>query len=379
MSGKYDVLVVGAGITGLTIAERCASVGKRVLVVDRRSHFGGNCFDEYDERGCLVHRYGPHIFHTASLEVAKYLSEFTSWRPYQHRVVTVATTPSGQEKVMPMPVNATTLEQFFDVELETEEEAEAFLESKRKRIAHPRNSEEVCLDRVGPELYEALFKPYTIKQWGRHPSQLAPGVCGRIPVRTNRDDRYFTDWFQQMPANGYTAMFEAMINRHKGLVEVALDVEVRVGCRLLDQHEVVVWTGPLDMAFNWSEGVLPWRSLDFELYHVMRAPGTMVQPAAVVNCPSSDLPYTRETEYSWLTGQMLSWSAIHREFPSPDGEPYYPVPSPEANELAQTYRRMAKESKLIVCGRLGRYQYLEMGQAVASALKTFKSEPRLHS
>jgi UDP-galactopyranose mutase len=355
------VLVVGAGITGLTIAERCAAHGQRVLVVDRRSHFGGNCYDERDEHGCLVHRYGPHIFHTGSHLVAEYLSQFTDWRPYEHRVVAQV-----GDKLVPVPVNATTLEMLHVCAFHDEEAVRKFLDDvKVDYAARPANSKELVLSQMGERVYEAIFRPYTQKQWGRDPSELDRSVCGRIPVRTNRDDRYFTDDFQNMPAEGYTAMFDRMIE--SPLIDVKLEVDGREA--MYGYRGVIVWTGPIDELFG--EPTLPWRSVTFELTHSSER-----QPAAVINRPSEDVPYTRSTDYSWLTGQKGPVTAIHREYAKADGEPYYPVPSEGANALAMEYRKLVDELRengtpIVVCGRLGRYQYLEMGQAVGSALKTF--------
>lgn len=364
---RFDVLVVGSGITGLTIARCCADRGRRVLVVDRRDHFAGNCYDELDERGCLVHRYGPHIFHTASKDVFGFLSRFTSWRPYEHRVLT-----QYGDKLMPMPVNATTLELFFDVRLKTEADAERLLASLQQPVDRPESSEDVCLGRVGRELYEALFKPYTEKQWGRSPKELDRSVCGRIPVRTNRDDRYFTDEYQRMPKDGYSAMLDRMIDHP--LIKLQLQVDGRELMKAYDGP--VVWTGQLDELFDCRLGRLPWRSLEFDLEHFET--GGFVQSAAVINQPSLDVPFTRSTEYRWLTDQQGPLSAVHYERPSAIGEPYYPVPSPDADALAGKYREMAKlRPRLVVCGRLGRYQYLEMGQAVGSALVTFRKHERL--
>jgi UDP-galactopyranose mutase len=360
--GKYDYLIVGAGFAGAVIAEQLNARGKRVLLVDRRDHVAGNAYDSYDETGVLVHRYGPHFFHTNAPHVVDYLSRFTDWHPYEHRVLA-----SVDGQLLPVPVNRTTLERFYGVELPDDAAACNLLAHMQIPVASPRNSEEVCLARVGPDLYEAIFRPYTVKQWGREPAELDPTVCGRIPVRIDRDDRYFTDDFQALPAEGYTAMFARMLQH----VEVRTGVE---GQTLLSSAERVVWTGPVDEAFGWRYGKLAWRSLKFELQHVQAL--DPVQPATVVNWPSRDVEHTRITEYRQATGQGGEWTSLHVETPSSAGDPYYPVPSPQARELYAGYAELAKRRRdWTFVGRLARYQYLEMGQVVAQALKIARSLP----
>lgn len=354
----------------MTVARCCADAGLTVLVVDRRDHIAGNCYDELDEHGCLIHRYGPHIFHTASDKVYEFLGRFTEWVPYEHQVAVdleadASGAPLGH---VPMPVNAETLELFFGVELQTEEDARALLDAVRTPIEHPKNSEEVCLDRVGRQLYEAIFEPYTVKQWGRHPRELAPSVCGRLPVRTDRERRYFRDRYQVMPRDGYRGMFEAMADSPR--IDMRLGVD---GAEVSGLADRCVWSGCMDEAFDYALGRLPWRSVEFQLHHYEQA--ELRQPVAVVNSPSPQVAHTRETEYRHLTGQTgLAWTCTHRELPNDRGEPIYPVPSEESARLARRYRELAKGSDLILAGRLGRYQYYEMGQACANALALFEDE-----
>jgi UDP-galactopyranose mutase len=362
---KPDVTVVGAGLAGCVIAERLAHAGNRILVLERRPHVGGNCYDELDGHGVLVHRYGPHIFRTSSQQVVDYLSRFTAWRPYEHRVL--ARTAKG---LMPIPINATTLERWFGVELEDETSAFEFLKSLQIPITDTRTSEDVCLARVGRELFEAFFAGYTQKQWGRPARDLAPGVCGRIPVRTSRDDRYFGDKFQAMPADGYSAMFDRMLASPR--------IEVKTNCDGLTEckpDQTVVWTGCIDEVFGSMHGPLPWRSLKFEM--VSERSVDLVLPAAVVNEPSLDVPYTRTTEFRRITGQAHTWTTLCREYPGPSGpeqEPFYPVPCPESTELMTLYQaEAASRPSWTFVGRLARYQYLEMGQVVGQALKAARS------
>ena len=366
----YDVKIVGAGLAGSVMAERLASAGKKVLVLERREHVGGNCFDELDDKGVLIHRYGPHIFRTTNDSVIDYLSRFTDWRQYEHRVL--ARTSKG---LLPIPINATTLERWFDVTLPTEEDAVALLASITENIAQPKTSKDVCLNRVGEELYRAFFEGYTTKQWGRDPSRLAPSVCGRIPVRTNRNDRYFSEPFEALPRYGYTAMFDRMLDHPNIDVQTGVD-----GLREAGVDERVIWTGCLDEAFDRRHGRLPWRSLRFELQQI--ASKKLIQPVAVINEPSADVPYTRTTEYRHITGQTHTWTSLHREYPIQDdeeAEPYYPVPSRENDELLNRYREEAKQRPAwTFVGRLASYAYIEMGQAVGQALAMAKRlEPNL--
>lgn len=362
--------IVGAGITGLTIARILADHGIASTVYDRRDHIGGNCFDELSSKGVLIHRYGPHIFRTSSAKVVQFLSEFTGWRPYEHRVLSKVQCPNGELKLLPVPINATTLEGFFNVSLPEEDDARKLLDSLKIRQPELRTSEQLMLSQVGPDLYEAMFRGYTRKQWGREPSELDRSVCGRIPVRTNRDDRYFSDEFQAMPLDGYTAMFEKMADHP--LIDVQLGVEIGGFSHRSEPKRPMIWTGCLDQLFGYAYGELPWRSLEFALEERF-APYADVQEAPVINEPREEIPFTRSTEYRQLTGQRSGWSALHFEYPSASGEPYYPVPSDAANDLAKRYRTVARgTADLDVAGRLGRYQYLEMGQAVAGALKLAK-------
>ena len=359
--GEHDVLVVGAGYAGAVMAERLAvDWGKRVLVVDRRSHIGGNAYDARDAAGVLVHPYGPHIFHTNSQAIVDYLSRFTAWRPYEHRVLAEA---RGQR--LPMPINRTTVSRFFGVDL-AEDEVDAFLAARADPVADVRTSADVVLSRVGRELYEAFFQGYTRKQWGLDPSQLDRSVTARVPTRTNDDDRYFQDRFQQMPRHGYTAMFRRML-RHPG-VEVALETDFAAvvhGRRF----EHMVFTGPVDEYFGHRFGKLPYRSLQFR--HETRDE-PWAQPVAVVNYPDASVPYTRVTEFKHLTGQVHPRTSLCYEYPSAEGDPYYPIPRPENARLYARYQALADATPNVTfVGRLATYRYLNMDQVVGQALATY--------
>jgi len=365
-ANSYDTLVVGAGYAGSIMAERLASqCGHRVLVIDRRYHIGGNAYDYVDEHGVVCHRYGPHIFHTQSEKVVEYLSRFTSWRPYEHRVLAEV---DGQ--LLPMPINRDTVNRLYGLDLRTEEDMERFLAERAEPRERIDTSEDTVVAKVGRELYETFFRGYTRKQWELDPSELHASVAARIPIRFNTDDRYFGDAFQNMPADGYTAMFERILD-HPG-------IEVSTSTDFADVHDEVdyahlVYTGPVDAYFGHRFGKLPYRSLEFVHDNRPTPNGELVQSAASINQPSEDVPYTRTTEYRWLTGQEHDSSTLAIEYPRSQGDPYYPIPRPENRELYKRYERLAADDEDVTfVGRLARYQYLNMDQVTAQALSTFE-------
>jgi UDP-galactopyranose mutase len=365
MSDRFDTLVVGAGYAGSIMAERLAAErGQRVLVIDRRDHIAGNAYDYYDAHGVLVHRYGPHIFHTNSEKVVEYLSRFTEWRPYEHRVLA-----NVGDKNVPMPINRTTINMLYGLGFTTDEEVEAFLAERAEPVEYIRTSEDVVVAKVGRELYEMFFRGYTRKQWQRDPSELHSSVCARIPIRTNEDDRYFTDTFQNMPADGYTAMFERILD-HPG-------IEVRTETDYYDvkdeiEFDHLVWTGPIDGYFDYRFGALPYRSLEFELVNEPTPDGGYLQPTASINEPSEDVPYTRRTEFRWMTGQDRHDSSTYAvEYPRAEGDPYYPIPRDDTRALYHRYEVLGQDlPNVTFVGRLARYQYLNMDQVVGQALST---------
>jgi UDP-galactopyranose mutase len=326
-----DVLVVGAGFAGSVLAERLAAdAGLDVLVVDRREHVAGNAFDAPDAHGVLCHRYGPHIFHTNAPRVADYLSAFTAWRPYEHRVLAVV---AG--KPLPLPINRDTLNALYGLHLETEADAEAYLASVAEPVAQVRTSEDVVVSRVGRELYELFFRPYTRKQWGLDPSELDASVTARI------------------------------LDHPRIRVEVGTDFrDVSVPYKLL------VWTGPIDEYFGHRFGKLPYRSLRFEAE--TRRAAAPLQPVAQVNYPDERIPFTRVTEMRHLTAQAHDATTLVYEYPTDEGDPYYPVPRPETRALYKRYQALAeRERDVLFVGRLARYQYLNMDQVVAQALTAY--------
>jgi UDP-galactopyranose mutase len=365
MNAKYDTLVVGAGYAGSIMAEQLATrCGYRVLVIDRRDHIAGNAYDYYDEHGVQVHKYGPHIFHTNSEKVVDYLSAFTEWRPYEHRVLA-----SVDDQLVPMPINRTTINMLYGLSLTTDEEVTAFLAERAEPVDYIRTSEDVVVAKVGRELYEKFFRGYTRKQWQRDPSELHSSVCARIPIRTNEDDRYFTDAFQKMPADGYTAMFERILD-HPG-------IEVRIETDYYDvadeiEHDHLVWTGPIDRFFDYRFGKLPYRSLEFDLVNEPTSDGGYLLPRTSVNEPSEDVPYTRRTEFRQMTGQERHDSSTYAvEYPRAEGDPYYPIPSDDTRALYRQYEALGEGlPNVTFVGRLARYQYLNMDQVVGQALAT---------
>ncbi|WP_375512968.1 UDP-galactopyranose mutase [uncultured Nostoc sp.] len=357
----FDYLVVGAGFSGSVIAERLArNSGKKVLVVDKRNHIGGNAYDHYDDHGILVHKYGPHIFHTSSCEVFEYLSHFTPWRSYEHHVLA-----SVDGQLVPIPINLDTINKLYGMNLNSFQ-AEEFFQSVAEPREHIRTSEDVVISKVGQVLYEKFFKNYTRKQWGLDPSELDKTVIARIPTRTNRDSRYFTDSYQAMPLYGFTRMFDNMLNHPN--IKVMLNTDYREIEKAIPCREMI-YTGPVDEFFDCRYGKLPYRSLDFkhETHHT-----PVFQSAPVINYPNEQL-YTRITEFKYLTGQEHSKTSIVYEFPKAEGDPYYPVPRPENQEIYKQYKALAETTSGVhFVGRLATYKYLNMDHCVAQALATYK-------
>lgn len=358
----YDYLIVGAGFAGSVLAERLsAGLGKRVLLIDRREHIGGNAYDHVDEAGVLVHRYGPHIFHTNAERIVQYLSRFTEWRPYEHRVLAQV-----DEHRVPIPINLTTLNTLYGLTM-TELQAAEFLASRAQPVASIRTSEDVVVSQVGRELYEKFFRGYTRKQWGLDPSELDKSVTSRVPTRTNSDDRYFSDTYQMMPSDGYTRMFERMLDHPR--IDILLGIDF-TAVRHRVRYGHLVYTGPIDEYFDYCFGKLPYRSLRFQHETINQL---QFQAVAVVNYPDEAVPYTRITEYKHLTGQTHPLTSISYEFPCADGDPYYPVPRPENAELYKRYRTLAEgTSDVTFLGRLGTYKYYNMDQVVGQALALYQ-------
>jgi UDP-galactopyranose mutase len=357
----FDFLITGAGFAGSVLAERLATqLGKKVLIIDKRNHIGGNAYDHYDDHGILVHKYGPHIFHTNSKDVFDYLGQFTEWRNYQHRVLA-----SVDGQLMPIPINLTTINTFFNLQLNGDEAAD-FLKTQAQPISTVQTAEDLVLNTVGKALYEKFFKGYTRKQWGMEPSELDAAVTARIPTRTNKDDRYFTDTYQAMPLHGYTRMFEKMLDHPNIKVMLNTDfLEVKKEI----PFKKLIYTGPVDEYFEYKYGKLPYRSLEFKFETSDKSD---FQPVGTVNYPN-DYAFTRITEFKKLTGQQHAKTSVVYEFPCDNGDPYYPVPKPENNALYLKYKALAESVEDVhFVGRLATYKYYNMDQVVAQALTTFK-------
>jgi UDP-galactopyranose mutase len=357
----FDYLIVGAGFAGSVLAERLATqANKKVLIIDKRDHIAGNAYDYYNNDGILIHKYGPHIFHTNSKEVFEYLGQFTEWRPYEHKVLA-----SVDGQLTPIPINLNTINQLYGLNLNSSE-VESFFAARAEKVAGVKTSEDVVVSKVGRELYEKFFRGYTRKMWDLDPSELDASVTARVPTRTNRDDRYFTDTYQAMPLHGYTQMFQKMLT-HKN-IKIMLNTDYK---EIIDMipYKNLIFTGPVDEYFNYCYGKLPYRSLEFKFETIDQE---VFQPTGTVNYPNEQL-YTRITDFKYLTGQKHPKTAVVYEFPKAEGDPYYPVPRPENAELYKKYQQLTTTmTNTYFVGRLATYKYYNMDQVVAQALTTFK-------
>lgn len=345
------------------MAERIASQrNKKVLIVEKRNHIGGNAYDEYDEHGILVHKYGPHIFHTNSKEVFDYLSQFTKWRFYEHKVLA-----KHRDELYPVPINRLTINKLYNLKLQSDDEVKMFFDEVRENRYPITNSEDIIVNQVGYDLFEKFFKHYTFKQWNLEPKDLSPSVCGRIPVRTNDDCRYFTDKYQFMPKDGYTKMFEKMLSNSN--IEVVLNTDYKKIVNDI-KYDKMIYTGPIDYFFDYMHGKLPYRSIRFEWENHNTE---IYQEEAVINYVDTTELNTRVTEYKYITGKNSESTIISREYAQLDGEPYYPIPTKANNELFTKYFKEAKkEDNVIFCGRLAEYSYYNMDQAIAKSFKSYK-------
>jgi UDP-galactopyranose mutase len=357
----FDYLIVGAGYAGSVLAERLARVAnKKVLIIDKRNHIAGNAYDHYNEDGILVHKYGPHIFHTNCKDVFDYLSKFTEWHNYQHKVLA-----SLDGQMVPMPINLNTINSLYGLNLSSAD-VEDFFAARAEDIKKITTSEDVVVSKVGRELYEKFFRGYTRKMWELDPSELDASVTARVPTRTNKDDRYFTDTYQAMPLHGYTRMFEKMLSHPN--IKIMLNTSYQ---EIMDEisYKKLIFTGPVDEYFNFCFGKLPYRSIDFKFETLDKE---QFQPTGTVNYPN-DYAFTRITEFKYLTGQKNAKTSIVYEFPQAEGDPYYPIPKPENGLLYKKYQALADQlSNTYFVGRLATYKYYNMDQVVAQALTTFK-------
>ena len=357
----FDYMIVGAGFAGSVLAERLASVAnKKVLLVEQRDHIGGNAYDYYNHHGILVHKYGPHIFHTNSRKVFDYLSKFTAWRPYEHRVLA-----SVDGQLVPLPINLTTINTLYGLQLSSDQ-VEAFYNLKAEKVDHVRTSADVVISKVGKELYEKFFKGYTRKQWDLDPSELDASVTSRVPTRTNKDDRYFTDTYQAMPLHGYTKMFRNMLSHPN--IKIMLNTDYKEIVDVIP-YQRLIFTAPIDSYFNYCYGKLPYRSIDFRSDTFDKE---TFQATGTINFPNEH-PYTRITEFKYLTGQVHHKTSVVYEYPTADGDPYYPIPRPENAELYKKYQSLADTmTNTYFTGRLGTYKYYNMDQVIAQSLTLFE-------
>lgn len=363
----FDYLIVGAGFAGAVLAERLATkAGKKVLIIDQRSHIGGNAYDYFNKDGILIHKYGPHIFHTNSREVFDYLGQFTPWRPYEHRVL-----GSVDGQLVPIPINQNTINKLYGLNLSSQE-VEEFFNSKAENIARVKTSEDVVVSKVGRELYEKFFRGYTRKMWDLDPSELDASVTARVPTRTNKDDRYFTDTYQAMPLYGYTRMFQNMLSHPN--IKIMLNTDYKEIVDVIP-YKYMIYTGPVDSYFNYCYGKLPYRSIEFKFETV---DSEFFQPTGTVNYPNEQA-YTRITDFKYLTGQKHHKTSIVYEYPKAEGDPYYPVPRPENAELYKKYQQLANAmTNTYFVGRLATYKYYNMDQVVAQSLTLFKKLMQNH-
>lgn len=366
MNKQYDVVIAGAGPVGCLIAERLASqLNWQVLLIDKRNHVAGNCFDTFHDSGLMIHRYGPHYFRSNNKNLIEYLTQFTDWIPGNYIVKS-----STNGELYPFPINLLTLGQFFKIADLDAEGAQKLLEEKREKIEHPANSEEFVLSRVGREMYESFYLNYTLKQWAIHPRDLAPSVCGRIPVRLNKDERYVDHEYQLTPAKGFTELFKKMVDHPN--IEVRLETDFNDIRSTIKPAKATIYTGPIDEYFGCTLGKLPWRSLEFDF---QEKPVEFEQPCVQINYPN-DHDYTRTVEIKHVTGQKHPHTVVSYEYPRAEGDPYYPIPMEQNHQLYEQYKKLAEqetiEKNVFFCGRLAEYKYYNTDEVLELALKTFE-------
>lgn len=367
----YDVYIVGCGLSGVVLAERFATLSnKRVLIIEKRDHIGGNCYDFIDENGLLVNKYGAHLFHTNDDEVWQYLNQFDEMCEWEHKVVGLV-----DGNYVPIPVNITTVNQLCGENIKTESEMRVWLENNQVKYDKIENSEHMAKSRVGEKLYSKIFEGYTLKQWNKYPSELKPEVLARIPIRPNFDDRYFSDKYQALPKSGYTKLISNILNHP--------NITVKLNCNFFEvkdkidatPNKIIIYTGPIDMYFaeNGYEK-LEYRSINFVTEYHKNV--NYYQPNSVVNYPSKDVDFTRIVEYKHFLNQKSPHTTIVKEYSTDTGEPYYPVLNDKNLQLYQMYKELADEEKktknIHFIGRLANYKYFNMDEAIKNALTYFK-------
>lgn len=367
---NFDILIIGAGISGAVLAERYAAIGKRVFIIEKRDHIAGNCFDYEDENGILTSKYGAHLFHTNDEGVWDYVNQFAEWYPWHHRVIARV-----DGKTVPIPVNITTVNTLFGENIKTEEEMQNWLQKNRVPFDSPKNGEEAVLNRVGEVLYDKMFKHYTKKQWDKYPVELHASVLERIPVRDNYDDRYFSDRYQALPQGGYTKLFEKILDHPN--IQILLNTDYFEVRDQLGEYEKLFYTGPIDRFFEFNERLtekLEYRSINFVTEHLDQE---YYQENSVVNYPGNEVEFTRIVEYKHFGNQQSPTTSVVKEYTIDEGEPYYPVPNEKNQEIYAKYKAEAdKLTDVYFVGRLANYKYFNMDQAFRNALDLFQELER---
>jgi len=367
---KYDVIIVGAGLSGIVLAEQFSQKhNKKVLIIDKRNHIGGNCYDYIDEKtGILMNKYGAHLFHTNDNEVFEYVNKFCKWIKWEHKVLGLV-----DNHLVPIPVNITTINKLCNENITNEEEMNIWLDKHQVKYNEIINGEQMAKSRVGNILYDKIFKNYTYKQWNKYPDELAPEVLARIPIRNSFDDRYFSDKYQVLPEKGYTFFFESILEKNHHNIDVMLNTDFFNLKNEISIKQIIIYTGPIDTYFsNKNLPKLEYRSIDFHIEHIMNT--DYYQTNSVVNYPDNDTIYTRCVEYKHFLNQKSDHTVIVKETTTDDGEPYYPVLNEKNKLLYDEYKKLIEyEPKNIhFIGRLASYKYFNMDEAIKNSLNYFK-------
>ena len=367
-----DIVIIGAGISGAVLAQHYASIGKTVLIIEKRNHIAGNCYDYVDENGILISKYGAHLFHTNEEDVWEYVNRFSEWYPWEHKVIAKV-----DQKTVPIPVNITTVNELFGISLTNETEMKDWLEANRIPIENPKDGREAVLSKVGTVLYEKMFRHYTKKQWDKYPEELHASVLERIPVRTNFDDRYFSDKYQALPKGGYTQLFDNILDHPN--IQVRLNTDFFDIRNDVTGFEKLFYTGPVDRYFDFKHSLvdkLEYRSINFVSETIDQE---FFQENSVVNYPGTEVDFTRIIEYKHFGNQQSLTTTIVKEFTVAEGEPYYPVPNEKNDEIYARYKEEAdKLTDVYFVGRLANYKYFNMDQAFKNAMELFYSIEKIN-